>query len=800
MKNSILISLVFLLYSNISFAENLEITAKNILVDKKTKITIFRENVIIKDDDNNEIRSNYAEYDKNKKYLILKDNVIATDSLGNIFKSNFATYDEQPKIFKSKGKSSILTKDGYKVNSSDILLDNLNNYVLSKKPTYIEDVQKNNIYLDNFEYQTDINIFKSVGKIEVIDELNNSYKFSQIYIDEKKKEIIGTDAKTYFKHPSFKFNENNKPRMFSNTVNIKDGKSKFIKSNFTMCNYRKNDKCPPWQLNASQITHDKKRKTIFYDNAVIKIYNVPVLYLPRLAHPDPTVKRRSGFLNPSFSDTKNLGASINLPYFWAINGDKDLTLNNRLFINEHPLILGEYRHAFKNSNLIFDFGYTQGYKNTSTTKKAGEKSHFFSKFVKEFQTDDSTENNLEVDLQYASNKKYLKLYKVDSNLVNYETEVLENNIDFKRFNNEENSFFGVKASNYRTLKESYENKYENILPEIIFDKNIFSENLGYGNFQTNFKVHNYDTNKYKNFLINDFEWSFNNFSNYNYDGKFLTKFKNVNYEVKNEDEFKSDTTNELFGALGYLASIDLYKRENKYTQHLLKPKVLFRYSPNHMRKDKGNYNLSGKDIFSLNRLDSKENFESGTNISVGFDYEKDSLDNNLKFSIGQIINEKKNNKNMSDSSSLDNRFSDVVGNFNFNNKNFNLNYNYALDQNFENLNYNDIETSYKLNNVSFKLNYFEENKTVSEKEYLKTGIEITSGENNLFSFTNKRNLVTNSSEFYNLSYEYLNDCLRAGIVYRREFYNDSELEPENSLMFKITLNSFGELTSPSFSQ
>ena len=42
----------------------------------------------------------------------------------------------------------------------------------------------------------------------------------------------------------------------------------------------------------------------------------------------------------------------------------------------------------------------------------------------------------------------------------------------------------------------------------------------------------------------------------------------------------------------------------------------------------------------------------------------------------------------------------------------------------------------------------------------------------------KRNLITDSAEFYNLSYEYINDCLRAGIVYRREFYEDSELEAE----------------------
>ena len=70
----------------------------------------------------------------------------------------------------------------------------------------------------------------------------------------------------------------------------------------------------------------------------------------------------------------------------------------------------------------------------------------------------------------------------------------------------------------------------------------------------------------------------------------------------------------------------------------------------------------------------------------------------------------------------------------------------------------------------------------------------------MFSFETKRNLITSSAEFYNLSYEYINDCLRAGIVYRREFYNDSEIEPENSLMFKITLTPFGNIKSPTFSQ
>ena len=56
------------------------------------------------------------------------------------------------------------------------------------------------------------------------------------------------------------------------------------------------------------------------------------------------------------------------------------------------------------------------------------------------------------------------------------------------------------------------------------------------------------------------------------------------------------------------------------------------------------------------------------------------------------------------------------------------------------------------------------------------------------------------AEFYNLCYEYLNDCLKAGIVYRREFYNDSELEAENTLMFKITLTPFGNINSPTINR
>ena len=71
---------------------------------------------------------------------------------------------------------------------------------------------------------------------------------------------------------------------------------------------------------------------------------------------------------------------------------------------------------------------------------------------------------------------------------------------------------------------------------------------------------------------------------------------------------------------------------------------------------------------------------------------------------------------------------------------------------------------------------------------------------NEISFDTKRNLLTSSSEFYNLSYNYINDCLKAGIAYRREFYTDRDIEPTNKLMFTISIIPFADINSPSLSK
>ena len=796
MKSKFFIILISIFFFENLFGENISIVASNVTVEKEKNLTIFEKNVIITTK-NKTIKSDYVRYDKKNGYLIIKDNILAVDDKKNTIQTNYAEYFEKKQVQQTRGKTQIKTSENYILIGEDLFVDNINKIIKSEKKSVIKDQDRNEIFLENFEYSIEGNLFKSIGSIKFKDKRNNNYEFSQIYIDTKKKEIVGTDSKSFLNDESFKINKKNNQRIFANTVSVKKNESVFDKSIFTLCQYRKNDKCPPWTIQSKKMTHDNLKKTIYYKSAIVKVYDIPIFYFPALSHPDPTVKRRSGFLPPALYDTKNLGSAVSIPYFFDLGLDKNFTLTNRFYIDENPLFLGEYHQAFKNSNLLADFGFTEGYKKTSSTKKKGDKSHFFGKFVKNFDNYLDSENTIDITLQEVSNDKYLKLYKIESNLVDHNTETLENSINF--FHSSEDLFFGINTTIYETLKDDYEDKYEYILPEVTLDKRLFlNDKFGSLELQTNYKVHNYDTNKLTNFLVNDFYYNSNNklikdFLN----TKIFGNIKNINYENKNINIYKEDPTTEIFVSIGLLSEINLQKNNGKF-RHLFKPKMLLRLSPGSMRQEDDGPRLDPLRAFSLDRISNLNNYETGNSATFGFDYKiKDNRNiENFNFSVAQIVNEKENKK-MADRTSLNEKLSDLVGSSSYTvNENFKLNYNFSIDQNYNDVNYNELGSFINYGALNIDFNYLSESKHIGDQDYFKTELNLRNKDNGLLSFKTKRNLITNSSEFYNLSYEYINDCLRAGLVYRREFYSDSELEPENSLMFKITLVPFGNLDSP----
>jgi Organic solvent tolerance protein OstA len=110
------------------------------------------------------------------------------------------------------------------------------------------------------------------------------------------------------------------------------------------------ERCPDWSISSTKTLHDKNEKMIYHNNAVIRIRNVPVFYTPYFSHPDPSVKRKSGFLPPSIKNFTDLGRTIKTPYFWVINENKDLTFSPIYYFEENPIFLTEYRQKIKITN------------------------------------------------------------------------------------------------------------------------------------------------------------------------------------------------------------------------------------------------------------------------------------------------------------------------------------------------------------------------------------------------------------------------------------------------------------------
>jgi LPS-assembly protein len=119
---------------------------------------------------------------------------------------------------------------------------------------------------------------------------------------------------------------------------------------YTACEACKNDPTKPrlWQVRAKRIIHDNVEKMIYYEDASFELFGVPVAYVPFLSSPDPSVKRKTGLLNPGFKWSRQLGASVNIPLFWAISPDSDLTITPTYFSRVGPFVAGEFRQRFEN--------------------------------------------------------------------------------------------------------------------------------------------------------------------------------------------------------------------------------------------------------------------------------------------------------------------------------------------------------------------------------------------------------------------------------------------------------------------
>ena len=106
----------------------------------------------------------------------------------------------------------------------------------------------------------------------------------------------------------------------------------FFNGEYTPCDCDfKNGEKPVWQLNSSKVTYDKLNKMIYFKNVVLKIMDYPLFYIPYLSTPDPSVKRKNGFLTPSIGYSNRNGLETTIPYYFITEDESwDSTFTNHL--------------------------------------------------------------------------------------------------------------------------------------------------------------------------------------------------------------------------------------------------------------------------------------------------------------------------------------------------------------------------------------------------------------------------------------------------------------------------------------
>lgn len=121
---------------------------------------------------------------------------------------------------------------------------------------------------------------------------------------------------------------------------------------YTACEACADDprKPPKWQVKAARIIHDQGEQMIYFEDARIEFYGVPMAYIPFFSTPDPTAKRKTGFLIPTWHTNSHYGVALTTPYYWALAPNYDFTLTPKFTTRQGPLVQGEWRHRLMNGS------------------------------------------------------------------------------------------------------------------------------------------------------------------------------------------------------------------------------------------------------------------------------------------------------------------------------------------------------------------------------------------------------------------------------------------------------------------
>ena len=552
---------------------------------------------------------------------------------------------------------------------------------------------------------------------------------------------------------------------------------------------------PFWQIKAKKVVHDQKEKKIKYRDAKLEVLGVPVAYTPYFSHPDPTVKRKSGFLAPKFGGSSTLGSLISLPYFIDFGPNKDLTVTPTATSKERLQLSTEYRYLQNNSRL--DNKIFVAYDSND---------QFLGYVDSQYRRDVNDIWRAGVDIKRTSDDTYLRRYKINT------SKSLNSRIFAEGFKGRDYA----KIDSYFTQGLQETDKQGDIpivLPMIDYNYQSEPESSG-STTKINFnalaltKTQNTDTRR----LSLDSHWTYPTLSKSGQLIDFNLALRSDLYHItkaRDPDSTPHGITGRLHPKAYANWSYPLTKVSSKVTQ-LLEPKASIIISPNGgnpskiKNEDSIDFELDEINLFNTNRFAGLDRVEGGSRITYGLKWGAfGNGGGQSSISLGQSYRFRADDT-FAKNSGLEDNFSDLVGSLNI----FpgdHLNFNYRTRLSHEDLSPNRSEILLTVGPPSTKLtaNYIffdrQENSEFASREEFSGSIFTKWDRLWRSSFSTIYDLNDDGgvrSLAFDTAFEC--ECFTFKTILKRDFFSDRELEPSDSIMLQLNFKTLGDVQAALF--
>ncbi|WP_165602583.1 LPS-assembly protein LptD [Candidatus Terasakiella magnetica] len=560
-----------------------------------------------------------------------------------------------------------------------------------------------------------------------------------------------------------------------------------------------------WKLSANEVTHDSLQKRIEYSDVFFELYDVPILYFPYFSHPDPSRKRETGFLTPSFGARGSLDGFISAPFFWNISPSKDLTIEPTYYYNiEQPHVSAEYRQILNKGEmrLAGSLTYADGGVGSTETNTEEFRGHIDSEGL----FDINKTWRWGFNLNHATDETYIRRYGVTNRSDNAHL-VSEGFIE------------GFRKRNYMTAHFKTYQEQRDITDEDLQDGKIeyafshVSDPQSTGAFwklDGNFYGINRKNDTRTSRLSGDASWVIPYTSD---TGDLITLDANLSsaaYYVSELDN--SYLTTPYSGAQARIVpSVSLEWKKplsrsqmNGKANEIFEPIVKFKASPNvgdnHKipNEDSQDFEFDDTNLFKTNRFTGLDKIDGGQRIDFGFNWGIFGQDGGYsQMFIGQSYRLRDDNTYDTNSGHKDN-VSDVVGRVAVSPSNFlSVLYRYRLDKNDMTLNRSETQLSLGPKSSRFSLNHLFIEGTGQSSEYA-TREEITAKLHNkiskhYYSSIDGRYRMSNpeGSVNYGGRFGYADECTNIYFDFRRNFSDDRDIGPTDTVTLRFELKNLG---------